>query len=69
MVIWIMFFLPDHNLIKKNQVYDSNNIGNKELYEIQVLLKYTKPTSQHYFFETFFAIKHWLEKKLYREGV
>ena len=63
MVIWIMFFLPDHNF------YDSSNIGNKELYEIQVLLKYTKPTSQHYFFETFFAIKHWLEKKLYREGV
>ena len=53
-----MFFLSDHNLIKKNQVYDSSNIGNKELYEIQVLLKYTKPTSQHYFFETFFAIKH-----------
>ena len=47
-----MFFLPDHNF------YDSSNIGNKELYEIQVLLKYTKPTSQHYFFETFFAIKH-----------
>ena len=42
-------FFPDHNLIKKNQVYSLSKLGSKELYKIQVFLKYTKPTSQHYF--------------------
>ena len=41
-------FLRDHN-DKKNQVYDLSELDSKELYKIQVLLKYTKPTSQHYF--------------------
>ena len=43
-------FLMDHNLILKNQVYTlSSKLDSKELYKIQILLKYTKPTSQHYF--------------------
>ena len=43
-------FLPDHNLInKKNRFYTLSKLDSKELYEIQVLLKYTKPTPRHYF--------------------
>ena len=45
----VVIFLPDHNMIKKNQVYALSKLDSKELYMIQVLLKYTKPTSQRYF--------------------
>ena len=41
--------MPDHNLIKKNQVYALSKLDSKELYKIKILLKFTKPTSQHYF--------------------
>ena len=40
-------FLPDHNLIKKTKT--GLRLDSKELYKMQVLLKYIKPTSQHYF--------------------
>ena len=39
-------FLPDNNLILKNQVYALSKLDSKEL--SKVLLKYAKPTSQHY---------------------
>ena len=51
-------FFPNHNLILKNQVYALSKLDSKESYKMQVLLKYTKPTSQHYFEKTFFSIKH-----------
>ena len=57
-------FLPDHNLIKKNQVYALSKLDSKELYKIQVLLKYTKPTSQHYF-EKHFSQSNIDWKKIY----
>ena len=46
-------FLSDHNLILKNRVYTLSKLDNKELCKILVLLKYTKPTSQHYFEKLF----------------
>ena len=36
-------------MILKNQVYALSKYDGKKLYKMQVLLKYTKPTSQHYF--------------------
>ena len=52
-----MFFLTDHNLILKNQVYALSKLDSKEQYKIQVLSKYTKPTSQHYFKKYFSQLK------------
>ena len=46
-------FFPDHTVIKKNQVYALGKLDSKELYKIQVPLKYTKSTSQHYFEKKF----------------
>ena len=46
-------FLLNHNLILKNQAYALSKLDSKELNKIQILLKYTKPTSQHYFEKNF----------------
>ena len=48
MVIWIMLFCRIIIWLK-NQVYTLRKLDSKELYKIQFLLKYTRPTSQHYF--------------------
>ena len=48
MVIWIMLFCRIIIWLK-NQVYALSKLNSKELYKIQFLLKYTRPTSQHYF--------------------
>ena len=45
----------------KNQFYALSKLDSKKF---QVLLKYTKPTSQHYFEKTFFTIVDW-KKHLY----
>ena len=44
-----MFFCRTIILLKKNHVYALSKLDSKDLYKIQVLLQYTKPTSQHYF--------------------
>ena len=44
--------MPDVNLIKKNQHALSKH-ESKELNNIQLLLKYTKPISQYYFEKNF----------------
>ena len=45
--------MPDHTLILKNQFYALSNLDSKELCNMQVLLKYNKPTSQHHFEKQF----------------
>ena len=41
--------VQDHNLIKKNHVYCLSRLDSKELYNLQITLKFTKPTSQYYY--------------------
>ena len=56
--------MPDYNLIKKNQFYALSKLDSKELYKLQVLLKCTKPTSQHYF-EKHFSLSNIDWKNIY----
>ena len=49
--------IQDHHIIKKNQILCQNQILTKlngnELYKIQIIIKYEKPTSQSYFEKIF----------------
>ena len=45
--------IQDHHLIKKNQILCLTKFNSNELYKIQIIIKYKKPTSQSYF-ENFF---------------
>ena len=45
--------IRDHHLIKKNQILCLTKLNSNELYKIQIIIKYKKPTSQSYF-EKFF---------------
>ena len=46
--------IQDHHLTKKHQIVDLNKLDSKELYNIQLLANFLKPTSQAYF-ENIFA--------------
>ena len=59
-----MFFCRTKSWFKKNQVYALSKLNSKELYRIEVLLKYTKSTSQHYF-EKLFSQSNFDWKKVY----
>ena len=56
--------VQDHNLIKKNHVYCLSKLDSKELYNLQITLKFTKPTSQYYY-ETLFNHTDIDWKKIY----
>ena len=47
------FLFQHHHLMKKNQVLCVNKLNSNELYKIQIIIKYKKPTSPSYF-ENFF---------------
>ena len=38
--------IHDHHLIKKNQILCLTKLSSNELYKIQIIIKYKKPTSQ-----------------------
>ena len=42
-------FIPDHHLLKKHQISCLSKLNSKELYLMQIILEYKKPTSQVYF--------------------
>ena len=41
-------YIQDHHLIKCNTIYNLEKLNSKELYHMQLLLKYDKPTCQIY---------------------
>ena len=41
-------YIQDHHLIKCNTIYNLEKLNSKELYHMQLLLKYDKPTCQSY---------------------
>ena len=41
--------IQDHHLIKKHKILCLNKLDSKELYNIQLLANFLKPTSQAYF--------------------
>ena len=41
-------YIQDHHLIKCNTIYSLEKLNSKELYRMQLLLKYVKPTCQNY---------------------
>ena len=45
--------IQDHHLIKKNQILFLTKLNSIELYKIQIITKYKKPTSQSYFKKNF----------------
>ena len=45
--------IHDHHLIKKNQILCLTKLNSNELYKIQIIIKYKKPTSQSYFEKIF----------------
>ena len=45
--------IQDHHLIKKNQILCLSKLNRNELYKIQIIIKYKKPTSQSYFEKIF----------------
>ena len=45
--------IQDHHLIKKNQILYLTKLNSNELYKIQIIIKYKKPTSQSYFEKIF----------------
>ena len=45
--------IQDHHLIKKHQILCLNKLDSKELYNIQLLANFLKPTSQDYFEKIF----------------
>ena len=48
-----IFLNQDHHLIKKNQILCLTKLNSNELYKIQIIIKYKKPTSQSYFEKNF----------------
>ena len=46
--------IQDNHLIEKHQIFCLNKLDSKELYNIQLLINFLKPTSQAYF-ENIFA--------------
>ena len=46
-------FIQDHHLIKINQILCLTKLNSNELYKIQIIIKYKKPTSQSYFQKIF----------------
>ena len=42
-------FIQDHHLIKRNNVYILEKLNSRELYNMQMALKYTKQVSQSYY--------------------
>ena len=40
--------IQDHHLIKCNAIYNLEKLDSRELYHMQLLLKYDKPTCQRY---------------------
>ena len=41
-------YIQDHHLIKCNTIYNLEKLNSKELYHMQLCLKYDKPTCQSY---------------------
>ena len=41
-------YIQDHHLIKCNAIYNLEKLNSRELYHMQLLLKYDKPTGQGY---------------------
>ena len=41
--------INEHRFIKKHQIYCSENLNNRELYNMQLILKVERPTAQTYF--------------------
>ena len=41
-------YIQDHHLIKCNTIYNLEKLSNKQLYYMQLYLKYEKPTCQSY---------------------
>ena len=41
-------YIQDHHLIKCNAIYNLEKLNSRELYHMQLLLKYDKPTCQGY---------------------
>ena len=41
-------YIQDHHLIKCNSIYNSEKLNSKELYHMQLCLRYDKPTCQSY---------------------
>ena len=41
-------YIQDHHLIKYNTIYSLEKLNTKELYHMQLLLKYVKPACQNY---------------------
>ena len=42
-------YSQDHHLIKCNPIYSLEKLNSKELYHMQLLLKYVKPSCQNYY--------------------
>ena len=45
--------IHDHHLLKKNQILALTKLNSNELYKIEIIIKYKKPTSQSYFEKIF----------------
>ena len=45
--------IQDHHLIKKNQILCLTKLNSNELYRIQIIINYIRPTSQSYFEKIF----------------
>ena len=58
-------YIQDHHLIKCNTIYNLEKRNSGELYHMQLLLKYNKPTHQDYL-EKKFDIYHLKWKLIYR---
>ena len=56
--------IQDHHPINKNQILCLTKLNSHELYKIQIIIKYKKPTSQSYF-EKFFKNSHLDWKAVY----
>ena len=41
-------YIQDHHLIKGNTIYNLEKLNSKEIYQMQLCLKYDKPTCQSY---------------------
>ena len=48
-----ILLIQNHHLIKKNQILCLTKLISNELYKIQIIIKYKKPTSQSYFEKIF----------------
>ena len=46
-------YIQDHHLIKCNTIYNLEKLNSKELYHMQLCLKYDKPTCQSYHEKSF----------------